>query len=82
MQTRMSRAEGRAETAVAEQREVEEQLSGAWERIRELEVKAKDCETIPGLWRHISEASQTIKEMEVAHDALEVSHFLLIDKLM
>jgi len=37
-----------------------------------LEVKARDCETIPGLWKHIEESTKQINELKAAQEGLHV----------
>ena len=80
MEARVAQAESRSETAVTVQRELAAQLAEAQERARDLAVKARESETIPGLWRHIAENTKQIQEMEVAHEALEVGAALLRDR--
>lgn len=72
MEARLRQAESLAETAGTEQKELETQLAEAKGRIKDLEFKARECETIPGLWKHISENTTQIKSMEVVQVALEV----------
>ena len=78
MESRMSQAESSAEAAVSEQRTLSRQLSDAQKRMQDLEVKARDCETIPSLWKRISELTKDISAREVAQEAVEVCFYLMI----
>lgn len=72
MESRLSQAESTAEAATSEQRSLDRQLSEAQQRIQDLEVKARDCETIPSLWKRIAELTKDIGAREVAQEAVEV----------
>lgn len=74
MEARLRAAESKAELLTGELAAAERQLAEARGRVQNLEVKAKESETIPGLWKHIAESTKRIKSMEVTQDVLEVSH--------
>ena len=74
LERRVRQAESQAETAVTVQSEVQGQLEEATARIKGLEVKAKDCESIPGLWRHIEESTKQITQLKAAQEGLQVNH--------
>ena len=78
MESRIRDAESEAETAVTIQSELEAQLEEAKSRIATLEVKAKDCETIPGLWKHIEESTTQITQLKAAHEGLQVDCLILV----
>ncbi len=72
LENRVQQAESQAETAVTVQSELEGQLEEANARIKGLEVKAKDCESIPGLWKHIEESTKQITQLKAAQEGLQV----------
>ena len=74
LESRVRQAESQAETATTVQLELEGQLEEANTRIKGLEVKAKDCESIPGLWRHIEESTKQITQLKAAQEGLQVTH--------
>lgn len=76
LESRIRDAESQAETALTVQSELEGQLEEANARIANLEVKAKDCETIPGLWRHIEESNTQVTQLKAAQEGLQVCLFL------
>lgn len=72
LETQMRRAESQSDTAKAERNEIHQQLEEARSRINSLEVKAKDCESIPELWRHIEESTKQIDQLKAAQQGLQV----------
>lgn len=75
MERRAQEAESQVETATTMQSELEQQLEEANARIKVLAEKAKECESIPGLLRHLEESSKQIEKLKAAQEELQAGFF-------